>query len=178
MINNIGKITYINGEKGIYNGKIHNSSVRYARNAVNNFNKLSDKTDKYYEIQYMPIHPKNGQIDNMALMGASYELLGATEVSIKDMENCKNAKALDINKDCRIDIGEFASYVIVSDILSTAPYDNDLRPQNVNGKINEKGIMSHNLMDAKDAYSVYKSIYENFNLKFAANDFMRNSNNL
>ena len=37
MFQNINGIAYINGQKGVYDGKINNNSVRYARNAVNNY---------------------------------------------------------------------------------------------------------------------------------------------
>ena len=37
MFNIINDVAYINGQNGIYDGKINNSDVRYSRNAVNNY---------------------------------------------------------------------------------------------------------------------------------------------
>ncbi len=49
MFQNINEISYINGQNGIYDSKIKNNSVRYARNAVSNYQDAysKDRIDKY-----------------------------------------------------------------------------------------------------------------------------------
>lgn len=51
MFQNINGVAYINGQNGIYDGKINNNSVRYARNAVDNYKKTYSFSDEWMNAQ-------------------------------------------------------------------------------------------------------------------------------
>lgn len=211
-------VTKIDGVRGKYNeDTVTNPSVRYGRNAVQNFysyleqpivadnnatppvldfspnpdsadkniakmEKYTQENDAYlkslppleYEYRYMPnIHSK-GNIDTDALMGAAYEELGGRkEVSVKDLDqtfalnNEYSTNPMDINKDGKIDIGEYGSSILASDMISNNG--------NINGTINRQG---HNAVqeltkkaNAEAAAMLYGSLYKGFNLGEAAKNF-------
>jgi hypothetical protein len=132
-----------------------------------------------YEYRYMPNIHKPGEVDKEALMGAAYEELGRRkEVSVKDIDNNMaidndfTAEPLDINKDGKVDIGEYASTILAADMFSKS--DTPITG-NIDGTINQNGhkkvfeYTSKN--NAQAAASLYKSIYNQYNLGEAAKNF-------
>lgn len=156
------------------------------KNAVNNniekMEKFVQENDTYlnslppleYEYRYMPNINKAGNIDKDALLGTAYEELGKRkEVEIKDldqtfaMDKDYSTAPMDINKDGKIDIGEYGASILASDMIS-----ND---GNINGTINKKG---HDAVyeltkkaNAKAAVQLYSTLYNKFNLADAAQNF-------
>lgn len=226
----------INGSNGIYDGTINNPSVRYGRNAGNNYknyvqsldssmdkfpqiktgkllkssddkfhkevaklNSALDNLDKStdislsYEFRYQPKSQK-GVVDAMALMGAAYEQLGqkasisvrkATNMlkqSCSEFKKSVSAKALDINKDRKIDLSEYSSYMLASDMLSTEPTSSDLKRTNITGMITNQGENASYALFNKEiedvARNIFKSIQSDFKLTEAQAEFVGESNNL
>ncbi|MBQ3642350.1 hypothetical protein II906_10580 [bacterium] len=63
MFQNINSITYINGQQGIYDSKVKNNSVRYARNAINNYQQAySIDTFEKYNQEAQEAHSKIQEI--------------------------------------------------------------------------------------------------------------------
>lgn len=146
-----------------------------------------------YELRYQP-ESKKGTVDTMALMGAAYEQLGqkasisvrkATNMMKKSFSQFKNmvsAKALDVNKDRKIDLSEYASYMIASDMLSTEPTSSDLKRANITGTITNQGENASYALFNKGieetARNIFKSIQSDFNLTKAQTEFTSEPNNL
>lgn len=220
-------VAKIDGSQGNYDNKnITNPSVKYGRNAVDNYysyleqpivtemlnptastapildfsgtpqaaednikklEKFTNSNDAYlnalppleYEYRYMPNIHKTGEVDKDALMGAAYEELGRRkEVSVKDINDNMaidtnyTAEPIDINKDGKIDIGEYGSTILAADMFSKS--DTPLTG-NVDGTITNRGhqkvyeYTSKN--NAQAAANLYKSIYNQYNLGEAAEKF-------
>ena len=92
-----------------------------------------------FEYRYMPQMPK-GQIDKKALLGAAYEEMGkVNEMSVEEMDNrftpddSFTSRALDINKDGKIDNGEYATSILAADMLSKSDTPDTA---NIDGTIN------------------------------------------
>ena len=146
-----------------------------------------------YELRYQPEN-KKGTVDTMALMGAAYEQLGQkASVSVRkanamlkksflQLKNMVSAKSLDINKDRKIDLSEYASYMLASDMLSTEPTSSDLKRTNITGTITNQGEnASYELFNKgieEDARTIFKSIQSDFNLTKAQTEFTSEPNNL
>ena len=146
-----------------------------------------------YELRYQP-ESKNGAVDTMALMGAAYEQLGqkasisvrkATAMlkkSFTEFKKSVSANALDTNKDKKIDLSEYASYMIASDMLSTEPSSSDLKRENITGTITNQGENASYALFNKgieeDARTIFKSIQSDFNLNEAQEKFTSEPNNL
>ena len=127
-----------------------------------------------YEYRYMPNIHKPNEVDKDALLGAAYEELGGRkEVNAKDLEESfavndnLSSNPLDINKDGKIDIGEYASSILAADIMSNNG--------SINGTINSSG---HNAVreltkkaNATAATQLYTSLYNKYNLGEAAKNF-------
>lgn len=127
-----------------------------------------------YEYRYMPNIHKKGEIDKDALMGAAYEELGRRkEVDVKALDKTfaldkdYSTSPMDINKDGKIDIGEYGTSILAADMISNNG--------NINGTINNKG---HNALqeltkkaNAEAAATLYGSLYNGFNLGNAASKF-------
>ena len=211
-------VAKIDGSRGKYaEDKVTNPSVRYGRNAVNNFysyleqpiskdnnptppildfglnpesadknieqmEKYTKENDAYlkslppleYEYRYMPNIHKAGDIDKDALMGAAYEELGQRkEVSVKELDETFalskdfSTNPMDVNKDGKIDIGEYGSSILAADMISNGG--------NIKGTINNKG---HNALqeltkkaNAEAASMLYGSLYKGLNLGDSAKKF-------
>ena len=127
-----------------------------------------------YECRYMPNIHKPNEVDKDALLGTAYEELGGRkEVNAKDLEESfaindnLSSSPLDINKDGKIDIGEYASSILAADMMSNNG--------SIKGSINSSG---HNAVreltkkaNAAAATQLYTSLYNKYNLGEAANNF-------
>lgn len=140
--------------------------------------------------KYLPeknVDPDN--INKMALLGAAFEEMGKkVSVSVADFTKLLQgafggdctAEAFDINKDNQIDIGEYSTSILMSDMLSAD--DGKLDANNITGEIKNKGL------NTLPAYTTQKnidivsdivtSIHEHFELNQAKEDFISNPNNL
>ena len=126
-----------------------------------------------YEYRYMP-NITNNKINKDALMGAAYEELGARkEISVADMDksfvvdNNYSSNPMDVNKDGKIDIGEYGASILAADMISNNG--------NINGTINRNGHDAvHELtkkINANAATQLYSSLYNKYNLGDAAKKF-------
>lgn len=211
-------VAKIDGSKGKYDGKVTDPSVRYGRNAVENYytylekpivsdtfntapildfgmspaaaDKNAEKLDKFlkendeylnalppleFEYRYMP----TSKLDKKALMGAAYEEMGGVkEMSVEEMDSrfapddSFTSQALDINKDGKIDNGEYASSILAADMLSKSDIPN---PANIDGTINNKGfnaVLAYTQKSkAAAAAALYSNIYNTYNLGEAGKEF-------
>ena len=128
-----------------------------------------------YEYRYMPNIQKKGDIDKDALLGAAYEELGGrTEINVIELDaklamtSEHSFEALDLNKDGKIDLGEYSTSILASDMLS----NDDCK---IDGVINNKG---NNLVqeftkksNAKAATQWYGTLYNQYNLNEASKNF-------
>lgn len=127
-----------------------------------------------YEYRYMPNIHKKDEIDKDALLGTAYEELGRkTEVDtiVLDAKFAKNSNystdAMDLNKDGKIDIGEYGSSILAADMISNNG--------KINGTINKNG---HNAIqeltkksNAEAATQLYSALYNKYNLGEAAKNY-------
>lgn len=211
-------VAKIDGSKGKYDGKVTDPSVRYGRNAVENYytylekpivsdtfntapildfgmspaaaDKNAEKLDKFlkendeylnalppleFEYRYMP----TSKLDKKALMGAAYEEMGGVkEMSVEEMDSrfapddSFTSQALDINKDGKIDNGEYASSILAADMLSKSEIPN---PANIDGTIKNKGfnaVLAYTQKSkAAAAAALYSNIYNTYNLGEAGKEF-------
>lgn len=139
-----------------------------------------------FKLQYSP----NSKVSKGALLGAAYEEMGQkTSIKTQDLTQAlqdtadaltdgeepveMSAESLDLNNDGEIDLGEYASSILVSDKLSTGKID---------GIINKDGLnesLAYGIAQNYDiAYSQYRAMYESFGLKDAARKFVSKPNNL
>ena len=201
--NNVGNVSYIDGRQGIYDNKIQNKSVRYARNAVSNYlntysidsfnpqTKFEDLPQAKFEMKYAETQP--GLADKMAVLGMAYEELGK-KISIKVQEltnmlkqtvspqyaHLVDASSLDLNKDEKIDLSEYAASLLAEDMLSTD--DTSLDSKNIDGRITSDGqnallaFVNKNNYDA--AVSTFKAIHNAYDLNSAQEEFISDENNL
>ena len=127
-----------------------------------------------YEYRYMPNIHKAGDIDKDALLGAAYEELGQRkDVTVKELDNTfalnedYSTNPMDINKDGKIDIGEYGSSILAADMISNNG--------NINGTINKQGHSALQELtkksNARAAAQLYGSIYNQFNLGDATKKF-------
>ena len=143
---------------------------------LNNFLKENDEylqalPPLEFEYRYMPQMPK-GQIDKKALLGAAYEEMGkVNEMSVEEMDNrftpddSFTSRALDINKDGKIDNGEYATSILAADMLSKSDTPDTA---NIDGTINKKGfnaVLAYTQKsNAAAAAALYSNIYNTYNL--------------
>jgi len=148
-----------------------------------------------FKMQYLPNEVESKEkltdSDKQALMGAAYEEMDKQQsINVEDLSKTlqetadgllgqnsgveMSASALDINKDGKIDIGEYASSILVSDALS----NNGV----VKGTINEVGLNKQSAYGNKKNYQIasehYKAMYDLCNLSEAHKKFVSNPNNL
>ena len=109
-------------------------------------------------------------IDKKALLGAAYEELGAQEITVQDFENFylgnekMTAEPIDINKDGKISVSEYATTILAADMLSKE------NPQiaNIDGSINSKGfnaVLAYtNKANAAAATKLYSNLYNTYKL--------------
>ena len=143
--------------------------------------------------QYMP--NIGGKIDRMALMGAAYEEMGkVVALSVDELsENLQTqadalygkgelalcADALDINKDGFVDIGEYASSILLEDALSESKF---FQNENINGEINEQGQKRVLELTKEENYykasHLFQALHARNGLATAGKYFAFNRNNL
>lgn len=127
-----------------------------------------------FEYRYMP-NLGVGKIDKNALLGAAYEELGEKEVTVEQFEDAclidkktMTARPLDINNDGKIDVSEYATNILATDLLSKGTTD----VSKVDGTINTKGLNSileySKKSNADAATKLYSSLYSTYNLSTLA----------
>lgn len=135
--------------------------------------------------KYLPeenIDPKN--INKMALLGAAYEELGKRmSVPVEELTALMqkaggaefSAEALDINKDKQVDVGEYASSILLTDMLSTDSENVDAN--NIKGEVNTLGLNKSLAYASKKnivkAAEMFKAIYNTFGLVQAYEEFTK-----
>lgn len=214
-------IAKINGANGKYDERVSDPSVRYGRNAVENYytylenpivedkmtpapildfglnpnadnnnadklNKFLKENDEYlkalpplqYEYRYMP----QGPVNTKALLGAAYEEMGGKkELSVEELDyrfapdSSFTSKALDLNNDGKVDIGEYGSSILAADMLSKSDTPDT---KSIDGTINNKGFNAVLAYTQKSnvaaATKLYSNIYNTYNLGEAQKDFKAN----
>ena len=124
----------------------------------------------------MPINPV-GKVDKKSVLAAAMEEMAAKELSVEEFENrylidneTMTAKPLDINKDGKIDISEYATNIIATDLLSKGTTD----VSKVDGIINNKGMNAileySKKSNAEAAEKLYAEIYNRYELGSALNE--------
>ncbi len=149
----------------------------------------SKRTPLDFVQKYMPGDIKNGKIDSMALMAASFEELGKPEISKEELENQikstaanpenVTADAMDLNKDGKIDLAEYSTSILLSDALSTN--NQEISPENIDGVVTNKGLDSiapfAEKNNVNEAYKTYSYLYDFYKLGEAQKEFLSDSNN-
>lgn len=189
-------IANINGNSGIYDNKIQNPSVRYGRNAINNyFGYLKDYTSEVmpplqFQIKYLPEDKVDFRtLNKEALMGAAFEEIGkqtavSTATLTRQFQSAfgdkVSADALDLNHDGNIDIGEYATGTLLADMASTD--SSVISTENITGTITTAGqnetLPYINKKNYAAAQANLSAIHQYFNLEAAKNVYAANANNL
>ena len=120
----------------------------------------------------------------MSLLGASYEELGCkTSVKTQDLTKTLQdtfganvtAQALDLNKDNKVDVAEYATSILLEDSLSSENGE-------INGKVTNKGQNESVKYIRKDylsdAYIKYKTLYYSYGLDKAKTEFLSKLNGI
>ena len=217
-------VSKIDGSRGKYTEEnVKNPSVRYGRNAVQNFyaymeqpivcdnnatppildfgtnqnaadknieamEKYAKANDDYfkslppleYEYRYMPNIHKKGEIDKDALLGAAYEEMGRRKaIEVKEIDQTfgitedYTSAPMDLNKDGKIDLGEYSTSILASDMLSKST--DKISPENIDGTINQKGHSAvqdyAKKSNAEKATMLYSYLYDKYNLHDASKTF-------
>lgn len=164
---------------GVNGTGVNGTGVNGANDVDTKLNNFLKENDEYlkalppleFEYRYMPQMPK-GQIDKKAVLGAAYEEMGRVhEMSVEEMDNrfapddSFTSRALDINKDGKIDNGEYATSILAADMLSKSDMP-DIN--NIDGTINKNGfnaVLAYTQKSrAEAAAKLYSNIYNNYNL--------------
>lgn len=190
----------ISGQSGIYDNKVTSPEVRYGRNATDNYMKYTNdlaKSDNMpplaFEYRYIP----EGKYSTLALMGNAYEELGKkTEVSVEELnkkfadvnkeigqksgaELC--ADALDLNNDGKVDLAEYATSTMATDMLDSLDEKTMPTVNNIDGVITNKGenaaLKLYTKNNIQPAKQIFTNLYNTFNLNNAMNEFKSNQNN-
>lgn len=190
----------ISGQSGIYYNKVTSPEVRYGRNATDNYmnyTKDLEKSDNMpplaFEYRYVP----DGKYSTLALMGNAYEELGKkTEVSVEELnkkfadtnkeigqksgvELC--ADALDLNNDGKVDLAEYATSTMATDMLDSLDEKTMPTVNNIDGVITNKGenaaLKLYTKNNIQPAKQIFTNLYNTFNLNNAMNEFKSNQNN-
>ena len=141
-----------------------------------------------YTLKYLPgtVNPEN--IDTAALLGAAYEEMGKntsieTSVLTRQLQRTFNtdnisAEPLDLDSNGKIDIAEYASSILVTDMLS----DGSLDKKDIDGKINNKGHQKllgfFDKYNNPEAQKVLRDLHISFSLDKAKEEFVKNPNNV
>ncbi|MDR1168862.1 MAG: hypothetical protein LBK53_08270 [Heliobacteriaceae bacterium] len=142
-----------------------------------------------FEYRYMP----SQNIDKMALLGAAFEEMGKkVSVSVQEMtdklkqgfagltSDVISANSLDINKDGNIDIAEYSTTILASDMLSKNSAELDAK--NITGTINKTGLYSvaayANEKNAVNANGNLTDIYNAYNLGETQKEFLSDAGNI
>lgn len=157
--------------------------------------KIIKETDEYlnslppldFEYRYMPEGANGKNIDKMALLGSAFEEMGRKlSISVQELTNKMklaykeaDTKALDINRDGKIDIGEYSASILTSDMLSKS---DSLDAKNITGTVNKDGLYKNlayvNPKNYAEANKNFTDIYKAYNLGEALKAFETNPNNL
>ena len=160
------------------------NSIEAVDKNIDNLEKFVQKNDEYlealppleYEYRYMP-NVVDGNIDKKALLGAAYEEMnGVKELPVEEFErqylidDTMTAKPMDVNNDGKIDIAEYGTNILATDLLSKDTTD----VSKIDGTINTKGMNSiieyTSKANAKAASKLYLNIYNTYNLGTAMNE--------
>ena len=160
-------------------------------------NSASEAIDKSmphtsFAMKYMPGNLRYTRVNTMALLGASFEELGkrvsvATEEltaklrtafgNFKGSEKL-SAEVLDINSDGQVDISEYATSILASDMLS----GKGMKLENINGIITDEGqLASLKLFTEEEkpfADRTFTTLHSLFGLSSAKDRFLADTNNL
>ena len=221
-------VAIIDGNQGIYDNKVSDKSIKYGRNAADNyseytkslqgkplpkdtldFSKAKEMTNEEFDsklnnanstidadkmpplkflYKYLPQGTSAQNLDKMALLGGAFEEMGKKlSVSVTDFTaqlqkafgNNVSAEALDINNDKQIDVGEYATSMLVADMLSEN--QDCLDAKNINGEINNDGenksIAYVNVKNKDVAAGEFKAINNAFGLDSATKEFTQKVQN-
>lgn len=128
-------------------------------------------------------------INKMALLGAAFEEMGKkVSVSVADFTkklqdtfgDRVTAEVFDVNKDSQIDVAEYSTSILMSDMLSSE--DGKLDAGNISGEITEKGLDNlpayTNKKNIDVVSNIVSSIYGHFGLEAAKTEFITDANNI
>lgn len=189
----------INGQTGIYDKKISSPEVKYGRNAASNYLNYSKDLAKpnnmpplEFEYRYVP----EGKYSTLSLMGNAYEELGKqTELPVKKLNEKfadlnkqlsktgveLSAEALDLNNDGKVDIAEYATSTLATDMIDNLNANSMPTVKNVDGIITNKGekeaLKLYVKNNSQPAKQIFTSLYQTFDLNNAMNEFKSNPNN-
>lgn len=211
-VNNIVNKTLVTGATGNYDNKTNDPNVKYGRNAVSNYkeylsdlsnptNPLDTKTDKYipvkYKLNYLPEDKVEfTTLNKQALLGASYEDLGAAEKSVSELNKMGEKfsdqvsyEAFDVNGDGKISVDENAVAILIKDMADNHPTDEvlttgklDINTKDLDGACTETGDTNLWSFLKKDKVAASKQlvtqIYQAFGLDKAKTEFLKDNNNI
>ena len=135
-----------------------------------------------FEYQYMQKPETPEKMDKMALLGAAFEEMGKkismpVEQMTKKLQDGfgekASAKAFDVNNDNQVDIGEYASSILLQDMMSKDAKTLDVK--NITGTVNNDGQNNlatyMNIDNGDKAKEIVSSIHKSFDLNTAKNFF-------
>ena len=183
-----GNVAKIDGSKGKYDNKVTNPSVRYGRNAVENYYTYLEQpliadtmnTAPILDFGLSPDAPQKNADKLEKFLKENDEYLSALppELDVKELDarfapdKSFTSEALDVNKDGKIDIAEYSSSILAADMLSKADVPN---PANIDVTINKKGfdaVLAYTQKSkAAAAAKLYSNIYNTYNLGEAQKEF-------
>lgn len=172
---------------------------------------LDEETSNMPPIQFEYKYSEGKKLDVISLMGASYEEMKASSISVKDfnkkinetfreksvfaqiMDKIKgvftgektpkinfhpfrpklDVGVCDFNKDKKIDLGEYATSILIADKLSNGEIDGTITTEGENAS-----LAYINKKNRKAASSDLKYLYEQYNLREAQAEFLSDRNNL
>ena len=140
-----------------------------------------------YTVKYLPGKTTYDNLDIVALIGAAYEDMGkksslGTFVLTSKLQKTFaseniSADVLDLNKDGKIDTGEYATSILAADMLSKG----GLEVKTIDGKITSKGHLEllslFNKKNDRFASSVFNFLHGFYDLDSAKDSFYKNPNN-
>ena len=123
-----------------------------------------------YEYRCIPNFTK-GNLDKKAVLAAAYEEMGGVkELPVEEFEDryliddSQTAEPMDINKDGKIDVAEYAANIVATDVLSKG----STNPMDADGVINTKGMNAileySKKSNAAAASKLYSNIYNTHKL--------------
>ena len=187
------KIGFVNKISDFFKNKKFDKQMNKLEANIKTMEEQEKKRSPINFIQkYMPYTEDTGIVDKMALMGAAYEEMGATEKSVEELNalSCPiegvdedlqiSADALDINQDGKVDLAEYSTSVLLEDALSSDT--DELKHENINGVItkdgSDKSLAYYTKRNVEIARNVFSQIYDYYNLGEAKEEFLSDKNNL
>ena len=145
----------------------------------NNDDYLNSLPPLEFEYRYMPNIHKKGEIDAQSVLASAYEELGKRkEVDVVDVDRAfamnseYSAEPIDINKDGKIDAGEYGATILAADMFSKSDSPNN---SDIDGTINAKGLNKvltyMHKSNAEAATNLYSQLYNQYNLNEAYKNF-------